>query len=72
MEKERIFHHPQDTYGRSLFQRKIEDWDKVSIKYMQAWLATHDQAVLRRADDNFNYDVSEYFQCARLELELAE
>ena len=34
---------------------------------MQAWLATHDQAVVRRADDNFIFDVSEYFQFLQLD-----
>ena len=40
---------------------------------MQAWLATHDQVVAHHDDDNFNFDISKYFQFAQLnESELME
>ena len=34
---------------------------------MQVWLATHNQAAARCSDDNFNFDVSKYFQFEQLE-----
>ena len=39
-----------------------EEWNDISIKSMQAWLKTVEQAVKRRRGEDFNFDVMEYFR----------
>ena len=57
-----IFWHELDTYDKILFRVEIDKWESAPIKNMQAWLKTYRQAINRRSEEFFDFNVSEYFQ----------
>lgn len=59
--KESIFYRVEDQYTKILFQRKREEWEGVPTANMKKWVVTYDQAVKRRYNCDFDFDVREYF-----------
>ena len=60
--REEVFYQTGDTYGEILFKCEKTEWELATVKNMQSWLRTYDQAVKRRNDADFHLNVSDYFQ----------